>query len=307
MLNICNFSLTGIGWCKLTDFCNNDQKNSLMPSSELLLILLIAISFLISVFGSILGFGGGIFMVPILITIFHYKLDVAVGAGMISLIPSSLISTYINRKKNKVDFKMGALLEVPTVIGVLFGSILLSYISAKGLEIVFALMVLLLGLSFFVKLKKYKNHELGVFYRLNKLKPRFVIKNNMHHAAYRVSLYMVVIFGMLSGTLAGLFGVGGGFMKTPIMIKVFKIPANIAVATALFMIVITSITGTISHYIQGHVYFEKAWPIMVGFTLGAIAAHKLNTHIKAAILEKMIGFSLVMAALLMMSNFIIND
>lgn len=277
-----------------------------MPSYALVLLFLIAISFLISIYGSIVGFGGGIFMVPVLVTIFHYKLDAAVGTAMVSLIPSSLVSTFLNRKKKKVDFKMGMLLEVPTVFGVVLGSVLLSYISAKRLEILFAFMVLLLGMTFFVKLKKYKNHELGIFYRLNKLKPRFVIKNSAHRAAYRVSLHMVFVFGILSGTLAGLFGVGGGFMKTPIMIKVFKIPAKIAAATALFMIVITSIIGSISHYLQGHIYLEKAWPVMLGFTLGALVGQKLNTHIKAGILEKMIGFSLIFTGLIMMSNFIIN-
>jgi hypothetical protein len=277
-----------------------------MLSHELLILLLIAISFLISIFGSIVGFGGGIFMVPVLITIFHYKLDVAVGAAMISLIPSALVSTFLNRKKKNVDFKMGMFLELPTILGVVLGSLLLTYISAKRLEVLFALMVLFLGLTFFIKLKKNKKKETGVFYKLNKLKPRFVIRNSAHKAAYRVSLYMVLVFGILSGTLAGLFGVGGGFMKTPIMLKVFKIPAKIATATALFMIVITSITGTISHYIQGHVYLDKAWPIMLGFTLGAIVGHKFNAKIKADILEKMIGFSLILAALIMMSNFIIN-
>lgn len=277
-----------------------------MHSYELILFLLIVISFLISLFGSIVGFGGGIFIVPILITVFHYKLDAAVGAAMISLIPSALISTYLNRKEGNVDFKMGIFLEAPTIIGVVLGSLLITYISAKRLEIVFALMVMILGLSFFIKLKKYKNHELGVFYRLNKLKPRFVIRNSSNFVAYRVSLYMVIVFGMLSGLLAGLFGVGGGFMKTPIMIKVFKIPANIAAATALFMIVITSITGTISHSLQGHIRMEKTWPIMVGFILGALVASKLNTQIKGDILEKLVGFSLILASLLMMANFIIN-
>jgi uncharacterized membrane protein YfcA len=277
-----------------------------MHSYELIILLLIAISFLISLFGSIVGFGGGIFIIPILITVFHYKLDVAVGAAMISLIPSALMSTYLNRKEGYVDFRMGMLLELPTMVGVVFGSLLLSYISAKRLEIFFALMVLFLGLSFFMKRKKHKDNELGVFYRLNKLKPRFVIKNPANFVAYRVSLFMVLFFGILSGAIAGLFGVGGGFMKTPIMLKVFKIPAKIAAATALFMIVITSITGTISHYLQGHIDLEKAWPIMLGFALGAVVGHKINTHIKSDILEKMIGFSLIMAALLMMSKFVIN-
>lgn len=245
-------------------------------------------------------------MVPILITIFDFKLDVAVGAAMISLIPSSFISTYLNRKDGNVDFKMGVLLEIPTMIGVVVGSFLLSYISAERLEIFFAAMVLFLGVSFFIKKRKNDNAEQGLFSRLNMLKPRFVIKNTENSVAYRVSLYMALFFGMVSGTLAGLFGVGGGFMKTPIMLKVFNIPAKIAAATALFMIVITSITGSISHAYQGHIDLYKAWPVLVGFTLGALGGHKVNTRIKASTLEKMIGFALIAAGLMMVSNFVMQ-
>ncbi len=274
-------------------------------SSVLPIFLLIIISLLISLFGSIVGFGGGIFLVPILITFFHYKLDLAVGTAMISLVPAAFMSTYLNRKEGNVDFKLGIFLELPTTVGVVLGSILLSYISAQRLEIVFALLIFMLGLSFFVTSKK-KDKNLTIFYKLNKLKPRFIIKNTKKNVAYRVSLYMVSFFGLLSGTLAGLFGMGGGFMKTPIMLKVFEVPAKIATSTALFMIFITSITGSISHYYQGHIYLAKAWPVMLGFTMGAIVGHRLNTHIKTTNLEKLIGFALILAATVMFSNFLIH-
>lgn len=278
-----------------------------MPSEVLIPIILICISLLISLFGSVVGFGGSIFMVPILITFFHFELDVAVGTAMVSLVPSSLISTYLNRKEGNVDFRMGVLLELPTMGGVVLGSLLLSYIAARNLEVLFVLMVLILGLSFFIKSKKEKPKEAGVFYRLNKLKPRFVIRNKMNSVAYRASLYMVLIFGLLSGAIAGLFGVGGGFLKTPIMLKVFKIPAKIAAGTALFMIVVTSITGSVSHYIQDNIYFYKAWPVLVGFAFGALFGHKINNRIKSKNLEKLIGFALVTAAAVMMINFVVNS
>ncbi|MBX2941303.1 MAG: sulfite exporter TauE/SafE family protein [Cyclobacteriaceae bacterium] len=276
-----------------------------MASSELFIPLLIIISLLISLFGSIVGFGGGIFIVPILITFFNYPLDAAVGATMVSLIPAAFMSTYFNQKEGNVDFKMGILLELPTMVGVVLGSILLSYISAQRLEIVFAMMVFIIGLSFFITPKK-KDQNLRMFYKLNKLKPRFIIKNEKKNVAYRASLYMISFFGLLAGTLAGLFGMGGGFMKTPVMIKVFRMPAKIATSTALFMIFITSITGSISHYYQGHIYFEKAWPVMLGFTMGAIVGHRMNTHIKVETLEKLIGVALTLAAMVMLFNLLLN-
>src|SRR5699024_1577732 len=162
----------------------------------------------------------GIFMVPILITFFGFSLEVAVGAAMISLVPSTLISTYLNRKTGHVDFKMGILLELPTMVGVVTGTLLLGLFPVEGLELFFAAMVIFLRFSFFFKKKNSGSGEHGLFFRVNKLKPRVVIKNDAKHVAYRVSFWMTVFFGMTAGGLAGLFGVGGGFIKTPIMLKV---------------------------------------------------------------------------------------
>lgn len=267
--------------------------------------LLILISFLISLYGSIVGFGGGIFIVPILITFFHFEFGTAVGTTMASLIPSAFISTFLNRKNKNVDFKMGTLLELPTMLGVITGSLLVSYIAVNDLKLVFVIIIFLLGLSFFIKFKS-KIGNFNLFDKMNKLKPSFIIKNKNHSVAYRASIYMLMFFGLLSGTLAGMFGMGGGFMKTPIMIKVFKIPAKIATATALFMIMITSITGTVSHYLQGHIYLIKALPVIIGFALGAVVGHKVNTHIKSASLEKLIGLALILASMTMLANLLSN-
>ncbi|WP_373056223.1 sulfite exporter TauE/SafE family protein [Zunongwangia sp. H14] len=277
-----------------------------MDTSLLITLILILISFIVSLFGSVVGFGGGIFMVPLLVTIFHFTLTQAVGAVMIALIPSSIISTYLNRKEGHVDFRMGVFLELPTMLGVVAGSLLLSFISAKRLEVIFAIMVLFLGLSFLINFRKSGKGGIDIFYWLNKMKPRFIIKNQLNYVAYRVSIWMVLFLGMLAGTLAGLFGIGGGFLKTPIMIKVFKIPAKIAAATGLFMIVITSVTGSISHYLQGHIALSQSWPVMLGFATGALAGQRLNVKLDSNSLENLIGLGLMLASLIMLSNFLLN-
>lgn len=270
----------------------------------LLIILIIAISFIISAFGNLVGFGGGIFMVPILVTFFGFPLTIAVGSVMFSLIFSSLVSTYFHRKQGNVDFKMGILLEAPTMLGVVAGSLLLAYISAHKLEIFFIIAILLLSFSFLRSKKgQQRNEKSGLFYQMNRWSPSFIIRNKAQSIAYRASVWLILFFGMLAGTLAGLFGIGGGFLKTPIMIKVFKMPAKIAASTALFMIIITSITGSVSHYLQGHIVFSEAWPVVVGFTGGAIASNKLHVKIPEEILEKLVGIGLLLASLVMLANF----
>jgi len=120
---------------------------------------------------------------------------------------------------------------------------------------------------------------------------------------YRASLWLILFFGLFAGTLAGLFGIGGGFLKTPIMLRVFKMPVKIATATALFMILITSITGSVSHFVQGHILLSHAWPVTIGFMGGAVAGNRLTPSIGDDVLERLIGLGLILAALVMFANF----
>ena len=267
-------------------------------------LLLVLLSIAISSFGNIVGFGGGVFMVPLLVSIFHFPFTIAVGSVMIALVPSSLIATYYRRKEGFVDFKIGTMLELPTMLGVVLGSYLLTYVKVEILEIIFAVFILGLGISFLKKKKETTDSGNGFFFKLNQISPKFIVKNNLHYVAYRASIWLILFFGLISGTLAGLFGIGGGFLKTPIMIKVFQIPAKIATATALFMIVITSVTGSVTHYLHGHIIFEKALPIIIGFSIGAAIGRKFNLAISSKTLERMIGISLIVAAVVMGTNFL---
>jgi len=249
-------------------------------------ILIILIGFTVSSFGNLIGFGGGIFMVPILVTIFHYPLALAVGSVMSALVFSSVIATVRLRKRGHIDFKMGVMLEIPTIAGVVLGSVLLAYLSTAGLEILFSVFVFILGLSFWLKRPKTgaAPASRGRLINLDRWK-------------------LILFFGLFAGTLAGLFGIGGGFLKTPIMLKVFKMPVKVATATALFMILITSLTGSVSHFMQGHIQLSMAWPVVAGFVGGAIAGSRLTPSIHDDVLERLIGLGLILAALVMFANF----
>ena len=58
---------------------------------EFILILLLALLF--AAFGTIVGFGGGIFMIPILVIGFILPIHVAVGSVILALFPGSLVSS----------------------------------------------------------------------------------------------------------------------------------------------------------------------------------------------------------------------
>ena len=260
-------------------------------------IVIILAGILISAFGTIVGFGGGVFMIPLLVIGFHVPLNIAVGSVLIALFPSAFISTVYNWRKKLIDFKTGLLLEAPTVLGTVIGSYLSVIIPIFILEWIFGIFVIYLGINFILKSydKNKKDVKKTLFYKLNKIGPAIIRRTQNH--AYRVSFLMVFIFGMIAGTMAGLFGVGGGFLKVPIMVGVFSIPTQIASATGLFMIMITSLTGSISHFFLGNVHFGYAIPVVIGFVGGAFIGNSISTKIDEHFLKRLIGVGLSLSGL----------
>ena len=270
---------------------------------DIALIFLFAVLF--SAFGTLVGFGGGIFMLPMLIIFFRMPIDIAVGSVILALLPGSIISTYFNARLKKIDYLAGILLEIPTMVGTVAGSLLTSIIPLFVLEIVFAFFVSLVGIYTYRKGGKgnIQANRNKFFFKLNKIGPRLIKRSES--GAYRISFIVAVSFGLAAGMIAGLFGVGGGFLKTPIMVNVFNIPPSIATATALFMIIFTSLTGTASHYFLGHIEFTYAVPIVAGFIVGAFVGNHLNIKISEKFLAKLIGVGLVFAGFSVLMNILL--
>ena len=73
--------------------------------------------------------------------------------------------------------------------------------------------------------------------------------------------------GGIVGFLSGLFGVGGGFLLTPLLIM-FGIPPTVAAATDSNQIVAASASGTYAHYRLGNVDFKMGLVLLIGGILG---------------------------------------
>ena len=267
-------------------------------------IFLIALSSIaVSAFGTVIGFGGGVFMVPILIIFFHVPINIAIGSVILALFPGSLISTVFNHKNKTIDYVSGIVLEIPTVLGTIVGSFLTAYLPAFLTEILFSIFICTVGFYMFKKARKGKvrQDENSVFVRLNNIGPKITRKTP--HGTYTMSYLLSLVFGMTAGVMAGFFGIGGGFLKTPIMVNVFNIPPFIAASTALFMIVITSFTGSVSHYLLGHITAQYSIPVVAGFIIGAFAGNSLSVKVSEKMLAQLIGVGLLLAGF---SVFIFN-
>jgi len=84
------------------------------------------------------------------------------------------------------------------------------------------------------------------------------------------SINVFVLLGMGGGVgfLSGLFGVGGGFLMTPLLIFV-GIPPTVAVATEANQIVASSVSGVLAHWRRGNVDFKMGLMLLIGGVIGS--------------------------------------
>ena len=96
------------------------------------------------------------------------------------------------------------------------------------------------------------------------------------------SVNIFIIFGMGTavGFLSGMFGVGGGFLITPLLM-LSGIPAAVAVATGANQVVASSVSGTITHWRRGNVDIKMGTLLLLGGVIGAFIGVQLVRVLEA--------------------------
>ncbi|WP_347754659.1 sulfite exporter TauE/SafE family protein [Agrococcus sp. ProA11] len=118
------------------------------------------------------------------------------------------------------------------------------------------------------------------------------------HAAtdHRRPIWALVLIGLISGFLSGMFGIGGGIVIVPLLVMLAKFPRRLAAGTSLGAIVPSALVGVASYAAVGNVDWLVALILVIGSVIGAqIGAHLLHRLPVMAIRWAFIAFLVVVA------------
>ena len=100
-------------------------------------------------------------------------------------------------------------------------------------------------------------------------------------AEMNINIFLIVFIGMIVGALSGLFGVGGGFLMTPLLIFL-GIPPVVAVGSEAPHVLASSVSGVIAHWRKKNVDFKMGFFLLsggvIGSTLGVYLFKLLKTY-----------------------------
>lgn len=255
------------------------SKNNLI---ELLLILVI-IGFGSGIIGSLIGVGGGIVMTPVL-TYMGFSPAVIASSSLIAVFATSISSTLTYIRRKYINYRLGLQLALPAIPGSIIGGFLSNFISLEHFKIYFAILLTSVGLYILFK-NKIINKTLG-----RTPKPLF---------------YFIIIFGTFgAGLISSFFGIGGGIIFVPILIIIYKLKMINASPTAQFTLLISTITGLLTHILLEHPDYSYGIALALGAFFGAQLGSRSIHLINENILSKLLSFSLITIAINLIIDYI---
>lgn len=261
-------------------------------------ILLPFLGFFIGVLAAMTGVGGGIFMVPLLTLAYFFAPANAVGTSLATIILTALAATLNYSRQKRIYYKIGLTMAVATAPGAVLGAYMTSIVSARILGLVFGAFLILVALQIIAKneisKKRYKNTKEDNLSR-NSLEEDF-----FRHKG-RAAVGMILVF--LGGVTSGLFGVGGGVILVPIMIIAFQIPIHFAIATSMFCMIFTSLSGVGQHFLFGNINFGFALLLGAGSIIGAQIGAQVCKRISGKKLNAIFAILLMAIAIQMIVKF----
>lgn len=273
-----------------------------MPIFEM--VFLPVLTFFVGIAAAMLGIGGGVFIVPALQLLplsTGFSPQWAAGTSLTMIVFKALSSASGYARQKRIDYRVGLLIAAVTIPGAFFGAYLTAVIAEELLTLIFALFLL------YVASRMVFSYSLGNFKLLKRRGSgwrRRLLDSDDEVFEYVADMRLGLPLGFLAGVSSGLLGIGGGALMVPVLHFALSFPMHLAVATSVFVMVFTSISGAVTHLYLGNVQLDYAFLLSVGVVFGAQIGAKICKRVSGRNLRRLFGLVLVVVSLRMILKFL---
>ena len=272
-----------------------------------------AVGFLSGMF----GVGGGFLITPLLI-FYNIPPAVAVATGANQVVASSFSGALAHFKRGTIDVPLGLMLLVGGIMGSALGVWLYSLLRDLGqldlaISILYVAFLGIIGsLMLAESLRALRRSSRGEDVSLKRTGQhnwihRLPWKMRFRKSKLYVSIIPVIGLGAAIGVLAGIMGVGGGFIIVPAMIYLLKVPTNVVIGTSLLQItMVAAFTTVIQATTNQSVDIVLGLILMVGGVIGAQYGVKVGQKLRGEQLRALLGALVLTVALRLAYNLFVT-
>lgn len=264
------------------------------------------------VFGSLLGLGGGVLIVPLLTLGFGLDLRSAVGVSLVAVIVTSSAAAGVYLERNVANLRLGMTLELFTALGALVGGMVAFVVDERLLAALFAALLAYVAISMVRQGRAPvgegtadaanddplpTNPALGDAPATSRAGALARLAGD-DYAIRNLGRGMAGSAG--AGVVSALVGVGGGIVKVPLMHLTMGVPLRVATATSNLMIGVTGASSAVIYLLRGEIDPYVAGPVAIGVFLGASLGSRVGHRIELRILRLLFVVVLTYTAIQML-------
>lgn len=279
-----------------------------MPISGVLIFWpgLVVLGFGVGVIGGFFGVGGGWLITPGL-NILGFPISFAIGTDLAQMSANSIVSTMRHAKFGNVDYKLGTIMIIGTLVGVELGARFVMYLEHLGIvgEVIrycyMALLTLIAWTVFTDISKQKKQFKMGTaedaavgidwYKKLHKIKAPPMI--HFKTAGISCSIWLPVSISLFIGLISGTLGIGGGLIVLPAFIYLLGCPTHVAVGTSLYGVMFSGLYGTFTYTLKGRTELGAALIMILGAAVGAQIGTIATKYIKGFAIKYAFGLSVM--------------
>ena len=201
------------------------------PGARRYILTCLGIGLLAGLLSGLFGVGGGTVIVPLLVLILAFNQRLAAGTSLAAIVPTATVGVISYALNDSVAWIPGLILAAGAVVGAQIGTWLLPRVPLNVLRWSFIGFLVAVIVSLFLVIP---SRDAGLPLTF-------------------LSIAGLVVLGVVTGTVAGLIGVGGGIVVVPALMLLFGTSDLIAKGTSLLMMIPTAVSGTIGNLRRGNV------------------------------------------------------
>jgi uncharacterized membrane protein YfcA len=229
--------------------------------------------------GGLFGIGGGLIAIPLLGVLFGLDQQIAQGTALVMVVPNVMLALWRYHQRNRIELRHALPLAIMGFCFAWLGSIWAVGIDAQTMRIGFV--------AFLIALSAYNL-------------VRMFTANAPAASQMNYSWPWLGVLGAASGTMGGLFGVGGAVVATPVLTSLFGtsqvVAQGLSLALALPSTGVTLVTYAVHHQVSWVIGLPLAVGGLMSISWGVKVAHALPERLLRGLFCGFLVFCAVMLA-----------
>ncbi|MBI1903676.1 MAG: sulfite exporter TauE/SafE family protein [Planctomycetia bacterium] len=250
--------------------------------------ILVPLGFIVGLYGTLVGAGGGSVLVPALLFLYPRYTPASITASSLAVVFFNAYSgTIAYVRMGRVDYRAALVFSVAGLPGAVLGVLLVHDLRRELFDPLFGVLLLLIGAVLVVS-------PLGTRGAKDAVAPGG--SRSVSLLGSIGSAYIALVSGML--------GIGGGVIHVPFLIRVVKQPPHVATATSHFVLTFLALAAVVTHLAlrEYRTGLSHTMYLAVGVMMGAPLGAALSAKMKGSVLVRLLAVALCLVGLRLLAR-----